>query len=235
MGALTNFSKVQLDDNALVFKNTNSNGFDTTLVSAAFGQASTLTIPDPGSATANFLIDKAAATISGIFTFADSKCKNTEGSGTATFNPCGTLNRQVTQVATAANTTETDGHTYTLPANTLSANGKAVRVRAWGQTGATANTKTVKLYLGATVVYTTGAVAANNKDWYLEAVITRTGVGTQTILIIGHFNGALIVASTRATATVDETTALALKTTMQNGNATSADITVNGFEVEALP
>ena len=84
-------------------------------------------------------------------------------------------------------------------------------------------------------MYTTGAMAANAKDFYLEMLIVRTGAGAQTVLISGHFNAAPIVASSRTTASKDETTQLTIKSTMTNGTAASADCTVNGFEVMALP
>src|SRR5436853_4150746 len=46
------------------------------------------------------------------------------GTGTATYLPSGRLYSTGTPVATGANTTETDGISYTVPANTLSGNGQ---------------------------------------------------------------------------------------------------------------
>lgn len=156
------------------------------------------------------------------------------GAATATYLASGFLNRQVTQVATGANTTETDGHSYTLPANTLSANGRGVRARAWGTTAANANNKTFQFYFGGTSVFTTGAVAANAKHFFLQMDIIREGAGDQRIFISGHFNGSPIVASTVVDGVKDETAALVIKDTITNGTASAGDITVEGFDVEYI-
>lgn len=47
----------------------NSANYLVTVINASFGQASVLTIPDPGGATANFVMSEAAATINGVKTF----------------------------------------------------------------------------------------------------------------------------------------------------------------------
>src|SRR5207248_3063950 len=59
-------------------------------------------------------------------------------------------------------TAETDLITYTMPANTLSANGQRVRITAFCTTAANANLKTIKIYFGATALRNTGAAAFNN-------------------------------------------------------------------------
>lgn len=174
-----------------------------------------------------------AQAVTGVKTFAGGADVNTFGNGTQTFLPEGMIAATGTAVSTAANTTETDGFTYTLPANSLSANNKAVRLKVWGTTGATANNKTVKLYLGATQIYTTGAVAANAKPWHLELIIIRTGVGTQTVIVNGQFNATPVAAVT--TATADETTALVIKNTMTNGTAAASDCTTSAATLEAQP
>jgi hypothetical protein len=47
----------------------NAGNTQTIITNASFGQASTLTIPDPGNATSSFVMDKGAATIAGVKTF----------------------------------------------------------------------------------------------------------------------------------------------------------------------
>lgn len=71
---------------------------------------------------------------------------------------------------------------YTLPANVLNADGKAVRITAMGQGANNANAKTVKLYLGGatgltlvSAALTTGSI----RDWYIQAIVVRSGAGTQ--------------------------------------------------------
>lgn len=159
----------------------------------------------------------------------------TAGAGSGSYVPAGTLSLQSSQVATAANTTETDGHSYTLPANSLNVDGKAVRVKVWGTVAANGNNKTAQLYFGGTSVYTTGAVAANAKPWCLEMLIVRTGAATQRIHISGNFNGAPVTGTVIVTnANKDLTTALVIKSTITNGSSSAGDITVEGTHIEAV-
>src|SRR5579862_9858309 len=82
-------------------------------------------------------------------------------------NSAGLINIQTAAAGTGADTTEDTLYTYTLPANAFSIPGKAVRIRAWGTTGATGNNKTVKLYFGATA-FASVTSAANAVPWYFE-------------------------------------------------------------------
>src|SRR5579862_5290229 len=88
-------------------------------------------------------------------------------------NPAGLINIQPAAAGTGADTTEDTLYTYTLPANAFSSPGKAVRIRVWGTTGATANNKTVKVYFGASVVFSSATSAANNVPWHFEMIVTK--------------------------------------------------------------
>ncbi len=175
-----------------------------------------------------------ASTFTGLIT-ANGGISVKAGTGTNTYAPRGAISLQTTQIATAANTTETDGHSVTLTGNSLNGNNKAVRHKIWGTTAANGNNKTAKLYFGGDVVYTTGAVAANNKDWSLEMLVVRTGVGTQKCYVSGHFNATLVSASTIVTNTNDDETAdLIIKSTLTNGTAAAADIVLEGSLTEFI-
>lgn len=89
-------------------------------------------------------------------------------------------------------------YTYDLPGNTLSINGEGVRIRAWGKTAANANNKTLKLYFGS-LLFSSGAIAVNDKDWVLDAVILRAGNTDQTASVSGIYNGAAVIQSTTLT------------------------------------
>lgn len=144
------------------------------------------------------------------------------------------LHVNTTQVGTIADTNETDLWSYALPANTLSADGKGVRIRAWGTTGATANTKTLRLYVGATALFTLGPSAYNNLGWHIDAIVVRTGAATQlaeTWAVIGVVTGAV---NQGATPAADTTAAITLKVTGQNGTAAANDVVLKGAIVEAL-
>jgi hypothetical protein len=153
------------------------------------------------------------------------------GGSAATFRPQGILSAQATASVNTADTNENTLFTYSLPANTLSAVGKTVKVIAWGVTSADANNKTVKIYFG-TASFTTGAAAANNKAWFVEARITKTGTNTQTIIFSGSINGADI-APTVVSGTDTDTGAIVIKCTGTNGTAAASQITANCMLIEA--
>jgi predicted RecA/RadA family phage recombinase len=104
---------------------------------------------------------------------------------------------QVAGVAVAASTALTASSTetnfsnseLTLALNTLR-EGDVIRLRAQGIATATnaADTLTVKIKLGSTVVATTGAIdAVNNDIFYLEAdIVVRTTGSSGTIVACGH-------------------------------------------------
>lgn len=155
------------------------------------------------------------------------------GSGGAKGEISSVLHVNTTQAGTAADTNETDLWSYTMPAGTLNANGKGVRVTIFGTYGANANTKTVRGYFGGTLVADIGAAAFNNSGWKLVMDVIRTGASAQ----VGFGAGlapATTVATRLATPAGDTTTALEIKTTGQNGTAAANDVVFRGAIVEAL-
>lgn len=159
--------------------------------------------------------------------------------GATTATASGVLTVNTTQAATGANTTETDLWTYSLPANSLSADGKTVRITAYVLTAANANNKTVKLYFGSQLVNTTTAVALNAGLVQLQMDVTRTAAATQELIgktIYGAADGSAITAqrSDHINGTQDTTTAITIKVTGQNGTAAANDIVFRSALVEAL-
>ena len=169
----------------------------------------------------------------------DLKKKVQAGGSSQSYIPSGVVHVDTTAVGTDANTAEKDLITYSLPANSLSANGKMVRFKAWGTTAANANTKRIKLYFGSTAIIESGAVSANNSSWTIYGTVVRTGVGTQD-----SFDGGFAYKAVSGTAgrdfgefyalTEDETGAITLKVTGQNGAASASDIVAEGIMVEFL-
>ena len=163
-------------------------------------------------------------------------------SGAKTFQAGLGAGQHRTQGLIAANTVSTGNgadqtedilQSFVLPANSLSANGKGVRVRAWGTTAANADNKQVKLYFGASVL-ASGVAAANNVAWNLEIVVLRTAAGAQSVIGGGNFNAAS-VSPAYTSGTDDETTALTIKCTGQDSTASSANaIVCKGMIVEFL-
>lgn len=154
------------------------------------------------------------------------------GTGTATFLPAGALNKGTGSGATTAVVTEEDLLTYTLPANTLSATGKGVRIRVAGTTAANTNTKTVRLYFGATVIFSNDITTApNNRSWNFEALVLRNAATTQEAIATGSVAATLQTTTYQGTS-ADPTAAIEIKVTGQNGIATAGDITAQILLVE---
>lgn len=156
------------------------------------------------------------------------------GTGTGDAVVGGVLDVNTTQYSTPADTTEHDAISYTLPANTLNADDKVLRVRVFGRTAANANTKTAKLYFNGTVLNTMSGTY-NAATWVLRAEIIRQGAGDQmAIPDIAVLNAISYGISGFSTPAADETTDLIIKVTAQNGTAAAADVIVEGMIVELL-
>jgi hypothetical protein len=133
---------------------------------------------------------------------------------------------------------EDDLMTYSLPANSLSANGKGVRVTAWGITANNANVKTYRFYFGTSSI---GYVLTSSITgvWRSEFTVFRTGPNTQdaAFKISEVVNSAALAAPKEAQVAIDadaetDTAAITIKVT---GEATANnDIVQQGMLVEFL-
>jgi hypothetical protein len=156
------------------------------------------------------------------------------GAGTETFLPAGVINSDTTAGSTTAVVTEETLITYTLPANSLNVNGKAIRIRVSGITAANTNVKTIRLYFGTTVLMSNDITTTpNNQGWEFEATVIRTAATTQKCVSRGT------VATANQTTTYQEsgqtlTSTVIIKITGQNGTASATDITAQFLHVEFL-
>jgi hypothetical protein len=159
----------------------------------------------------------------------------TAGTGTQTYRPSGLLDVSATQVGNGADTTEDTLYTYTIPANTLSATSRVIRVRAWGSwVNPGTDNKTVRLNFGGSNIlvqaggFTTGAFEV----W---GMVIYQSPGNQ--VAFGAFpvqQGAST--QTASSLTKTETDPIALKITGQNNTtATANTIIIKGVIVEMLP
>lgn len=138
----------------------------------------------------------------------------------------------VTQAANSG-TGETDLHSFTIPLDHFSANKRALRVKAYGSFADTANTKTLKLYVGTedfTLNPTT--TAAQNVRFEVEAIILRTAADAQRIHYKVIIDDAFEIMA-MGTATEDDGAAIIIKLTGQSGTA-SSDILLDTTIVEYL-
>ncbi len=146
----------------------------------------------------------------------------------------GLINAQTAAVATATGTSEQTLQTYTMPANQLASAGQAVRIRCWGTTGANGNSKTRKLYFGASVI-TTATEAANAQNWVLELVVMRTGAATQSVSGTGLAGTAGVTPLSYINQGTDNLAASVLiKCTGTDATSSASDITANGMLVEQI-
>ena len=84
-----------------------------------------------------------------------------------------------TNATTTLVATEQDLFNFSVLANTLSANNQYLKLVFKDRNAATANTKQLRIYFGATLIGDSTAVAANNNWWTGDCHIWRTGAATQ--------------------------------------------------------
>ena len=155
------------------------------------------------------------------------------GTGTTTGKPSCLLNVNTTSQATTG-TSEEVLATYTLPANSLSATGKIIRVTAYFTTAANANTKIARIRLGGLTgaAVTAQSISTNNGVVMLCGYIIRTGANTQAI--VGHgiaSSGA--VTALNSTSTQTDTGSLAIVITGATATS-SGDLTFRVMIVEFM-
>lgn len=157
------------------------------------------------------------------------------GTGTGTYTPSGVLTVMSSSVGTAADTNETDLWSYTVPANTLNANGKTLRVTATITYAATATTKTSKIYFGAAFRTLNPSTSAPNALLHTVTFnVMRTGASAQLFYPASNVIGSSVQAVNTTTAAEATSGAIILKITGQNGTANLNDILLTSVMLEAL-
>ena len=128
---------------------------------------------------------------------------------------------------------EDDLITYSLPANSMDANNRAVRIHAWGTLANNANAKTVKMYFGATAILTLAMPTNVAMNWEINATVVRTGASTQDAIASMINPGTPPVVDREITTPAEDTTgAITIKCT---GEATANDdIVQEGMVTEFL-
>ena len=126
-------------------------------------------------------------------------------------------------------TTETDLQSYTLPANVLGNKWRAIRIRAWGDTAANGNTKTIRLKFGGTTLQLNNTtLAPNGLDWITKPYVVRISSGQQTC------SSFMLMSTTPQDAistaiSITDTASIIIKVTGQNRTASAGDITCRGM------
>jgi hypothetical protein len=159
---------------AVAFKNATSGTITIQPVTGALGTV-TLSLPAAtdtlvGKATTDTLTNKTVTALNAASTVSFGT-----GSGTGVFT--GIIASSATTITTSGTTEETVA-TITIPANSMSANAKGIRVTAFFSTAATGNNKTIKIQYGATVLQSVTKNTASGSV-KLEAIVMRDGATSQ--------------------------------------------------------
>lgn len=154
------------------------------------------------------------------------------GLGGSTVSASGVLSVNTTSTGNGADTSEDTLLSYSLPAKTLSAAPKGLKIRAWGNTAANADNKTMKLYFGSEVIATATA-ATNAKGWYLELEVYKTAANAQVVFGKGQVDTTNVTPLITTGAETD-TAAITIKVTGQAGTGNANDIVAKGLIVEML-
>jgi hypothetical protein len=143
----------------------------------------------------------------------------------------GTLHVNYTAAPTTG-TSEQDLMSYSLPANTLNAERRGVRITAYFSVAVNGNNKTAKLKFGGTTIANTAAIALNGGIIRLQAEVYRTGAATQLATSHG-FSNADVLNAEITTPAETLSGAITIKTTGTTPSA-SGDLTCRSLVVEAI-
>lgn len=164
-----------------------------------------------------------ASTYTGLKTFP-------AGAGTATYGAAGTISRAVTTIGSSATNTTQTLLSYTLPANTLNANGASILVTAWGRKGANAAPVTLALNIGGASI-NTGAGTQNGVSWMLTGQAFRAAANSQQEVYTAQVGAVLTAVKSTSDTSVDTGT-IAISVTALDASAAQSNVLLDGLVVE---
>lgn len=136
------------------------------------------------------------------------------------------------QGLSTTSTVEASVAAFTMPANTLTANGQTLRWTAWGDT--VTQNGTVNIKFGATSLFSFTATPAQR--WRFETEITRTGAATQrtyTKVFIGA-NGVAVSSTSHQDTSAAETLSGAIVVDLRGLVVAGGTLSVRAVQVELL-
>jgi hypothetical protein len=159
---------------------------------------------------------------------------STVGAGSATHKQSGVICVDPATF-TPAGTGEEVAYTCTIPANSLSANGKALRVTVAFTTAANTNSKVLRIRWGGVggTICAARSASSSGTNVRLECLLLRRDTASQVMVGTGTDSVNVNILTTNATATRDETASNDLVVTMTNASSAS-DATAQFFFVEFL-
>jgi hypothetical protein len=142
-----------------------------------------------------------------------------------------------------ANLLENTLKSYTVPANTLAANGDTLFFRAAFRCASNADTKRIRIYFGATSLIDSTAIAMNNNIAIVEGSISMTGPTSQVcycsaavdVNALTAWSASLMGAMQFSTPAETLSGAVLLKATVQLGTGTLNDVIHDSLHVWYVP
>lgn len=200
---------------------------------------------DQGSPTQPFgIYQQSGGTVTGVYV-----AKSNIGTGnTSAFfggtiytysDPYQNLYTTGASVGNGSDLTEDLLQTFTVPANTLLANGDKLHVVAGGSFGATTDAKTVRVRfngVGGTVLSAPLGSAGGQVAWSVDIWIVKTGASTFTLRSLGTVLNAATNGTQNSTGNLQNlATALAMVVTGQNvTNSVAGSVTCSYFQVDLV-
>jgi hypothetical protein len=139
-----------------------------------------------------------------------------------------------TETTSNSSSTDTDLITCTLSANTLVNTNDILEIYVWGTFAANNNSKTLTLYFGSQILYTTGSAILNSGSWFIKTRIIRKTSSTQEILVeITSSNASISTSTIIIAGTQDLTNDLIIKCVGKG--VISEDVTQNALQVNLTP
>jgi hypothetical protein len=161
----------------------------------------------------------------------------TPGHGNPMTNQIQRLNTQTTTVGSQANDAENSCQSWTLPANTLAADGQSIRITAHGYLNGNGHPKTMRLYWGSSLLIATPA-ASISTQFEMEGVVTRVGHGGQAGFgkSFTGTTGVTTTLSNRISGAEDETQPILIRATTQvTGGAVVNEAKCDVLLIEFMP
>lgn len=148
------------------------------------------------------------------------------------FHAMGVLYSTIATAGTSTGTSEETLATYSLPANALDVTGRRIRVCTSWHMATNGNNKTIKLYFGASVI-SSGTLTDSNKNGVACLDVVKSGASTQIV------TGTMLHDTTNITPYInagsdDDTAAITIKMTGQDGSASANDIVMEDFYVQYM-
>lgn len=197
-------------------------------------RASKALVPDANkdlSSLRNLTVTTLTATTVNAGAF-DGDASVAAGDGTETFKVGGVIHADVTQVLSDDTNTTQTLMTYSLPANTLNANGRALRVHAFGSFAGNAAPKTLQLNVGG-ANQNTGSVTQSGSSWVIEALVVRIAANSQRVFFKQNVGGVVLAPKSQTDTSVD-TGAITISLAGLDASAATGNILVDGLVIEFL-